>query len=328
MPSGKDAAATPPATTTEAVAAVTNATVATLPLDVTPEQSASDRSGSAAAALASTPLPSESTPSDDQSDRPREPRHRIIITRGEVKLGPEPLTRTVRVRVAPWRTRVLGDTILPTAPVRVGEREPIAAVRQRALAEQEARLPQTFRTADTRTGVTVELPATESAEALSWSGPEGATLLEARVVAGQAEVSWLTENAPVERVYRLLRRDRTVVVEVRVEPRSHDFTVRTLEGLRAWLRLGVQVLPAEILRTATPSEALPRYAWRAGSGAPRPSAWRDGGTAADPARPEVRIALGNAPGAVALQGCALLDQDTGWALLTDIRQAADRPLGE
>ncbi len=300
-----------------------------MPSDVTTGLAASGRSGGVDATPTSTPLPSEAARNDDPSDLPREPRHRIIITRGEVKLGPEPLTRTVRVRVAPWRTRVLGDTILPTAPVRVGEREPIAAVRRRALVEQEERLPLTFRTADTRTGVTIELPATEPAEALSWTGPDGATPLEARVGASEAEVTWVTENAPVERVYRLLRRDRTVVVEVRVEPRSHDFTVRTLEGMRAWLRLAVQVTVAELERSATTSPAAsPRYAWRAASGAPRPIAWRESETAAEPTRQEIRIALGNAPGAVALQGCALLDQETGWALLTDVRQAADRPLGE
>jgi hypothetical protein len=42
----------------------------------------------------------------------------------------------------------------------------------------------------------------------------------------------------------------------------------------------------------------------------------------------VDVPLGSVPGAAALQAGALFDLDTGWAILADVRQAADRPLGQ
>lgn len=291
-------------------------------------------SSSSGSEAASSDQPTGAAPSPlvvvplDQTGAAREAKHRVIVTRGEMKVGPEPLTRTVRVRLSPWRTRVLGDTILPTQPVRLKERESIEDVRLRLVAEQNDRLPVSFRETDARAGLVLELPAGDAAETVAWIAADGTEPAEFEVRGRSATVAWTMPHAPSERVYRLVRSDRTVVAEVRVEPRSHDFTLRTLEGVRPWLRLAVQIGATDRRPAGASADRAARYEWRAASGQPAPASWQDAGAGDDATRQEVRLALGPVAGAVTLQGCALYDRDSGWGLVTDVRQAADRPLGD
>lgn len=238
------------------------------------------------------------------------------------RVPPAPLTRTVRARLAPWRARVLSDRILPTAPMPVKHSEPVAALRARLLAEQEAKMPAAFREPVARVGVVLELPPGYLAADLLWRDEREIVSAGAEVRDGAAEISWPQQGPATERTLRLQRRDGAMVAEVRVAPFSREVIVRTSEDTRAWLLLAVRV------ESAANAAAENQFAWRTGAGAPIPVAWNRETKETSRNERSVTLPLGHAPGAVALQGCALLEASSGWALLTDVRQAADRPLGE
>ncbi|MBL9209631.1 MAG: hypothetical protein JNL92_04135 [Opitutaceae bacterium] len=241
--------------------------------------------------------------------------------------APVPLTRTVRVRVSPWRSRLLADSILPTAPTLMSQPEPVAVLRARLLAEQEARLPQAFRDVDGRFGVTLELDADIADEALTWLDEAGSPAENARVAGQQAEILWPASADETERVYRLTRRDGGMVAEVRVTGNGRDFSLRAIEQSRAWLRLAVRVTPSAAASAATSPDAK-GIEWRSAAAGPLPPGWRDAQDRGAADERSVEIPLGSVQGAAALQAGALFDSETGWAILADVRQAADRPLGQ
>lgn len=241
-----------------------------------------------------------------------------------VRAAPVPLTRTVRVRVSPWRSRLLVDTILPTAPTLMSQPEPVAVLRARLLAEQEARLPLAFRDIDGRFGVAIELGAEVADEALAWQDDAGSRLEFAHVSGQRAEILWEASTDETERLYRLTRRDGGTVAEIRVAGHGRDFSVRTMEESRAWLRLAVRVASPDGTSAALGASAK-GVEWRSAAAGPLPPGWREAG---NPAADEriVDVPLGSLPGAAALQAGALFDLESGWAILADVRQAADRPL--
>jgi hypothetical protein len=243
------------------------------------------------------------------------------------RAAPVPLTRTVRVRVAPWRPRLLVDTILPTEPKLLAEPEPVAVLRARLLAEQEARLPRAFRAPEGRVGVAIELGAEFADEPMAWLDDVGARPESARVSGPRAEILWPASADGNERVFRLTRRDGAMVAEIRVAGNGRDFSVRTMEESLAWLRLAVRVAPT----AAAPVEAeagAKGFSWRSATAGPLPPGWREGESPAAGDERIVEAPLGSVPGAAALQAGALFDVETGWAILADVRQAADRPLGQ
>lgn len=244
--------------------------------------------------------------------------NRAAETRSLVRALPAPLTRTVRVRVAPWRPRLLGDSILPTAPVPMRQAESVGDLRARLLAEQQSRLPGAFREPQSRVGVVLEWTETSATETLTWTNEAGAPARGGVVGGGKAEITW--ESTDAGQMFRLRRSNQSVVAEVQVTAAGREFTVRTAEDTRAWLQLTVATGGAE--------PVVSTLSWRTGTGAPMPTTWRQ--AEVESAHPEaaVLLPLGSATGAVALQAGALFDAGSGWALVTEVRQAADRPLGE
>jgi hypothetical protein len=218
------------------------------------------------------------------------------------------------------------DAILPTEPLRAGESETLAAVRDRVLAQQEAKRPLAFREPDVRTGVALVLPAVYPREVFSWVDADGVAVPHATVSEGCADILWPAENASVRQSFRLRRADGAIAAEVNIEPHSRDFTLRTADGIRAWLRLAVHLAPDGATSAPDPGTAGPRFSWRPAAGTAMPVTWL--AETGEPDALGVRVPLGSVAGAVSLQGCGLFDQATGWAIVTDIRQAADRPLGE
>jgi hypothetical protein len=244
-----------------------------------------------------------------------------------VRAAPVPLTRAVRVRVSPWRARLLVDTILPTTPTPMTKPEPVAVLRARLLAEQEARLPQAFRDVDGRFGVAIELSPEGANEALAWQDDTGSSPEFARVSGPRAELLWPASTDESERVYRLARRDGGMAAEVRVVGNGRDFSVRTMEESRVWLRLAVRVASSEAASPA-PGASAKGVEWRSAAAGPLPLGWREVENPSSANERGVDVPLGSVPGAAALQAGALFDLDTGWAILADVRQAADRPLGQ
>ena len=233
------------------------------------------------------------------------------------------LTRTVRVRFTPWRLQLLEDTILPTQPVRAGQVESVAALRQRLLAEQKARLPAALRESDVLNGVVLALPRELIDETMAWRDHTGAVADNSQVKNSRAEIVWTAENAPVEHPIRLMRANGDVVAEVRQEGATRELVVRTAEEVRTWLRWLVRAAEEE-----GPSERTsPRFSWRTSTGGPLPPGW-EAGVEGPRADYRLDLPIGGAMGSVALHRYALFDRVSGWALVSELRQAADRPLSE
>jgi hypothetical protein len=250
----------------------------------------------------------------------------VGLTPGSARAVPVPLTRTVRVRVSPWRARLLADTILPTAPMPLARSEPVALLRTRLLAEKEAHLPQPMREPRARWGLALDLGTTGAEEVLTWQDADGIRPEGSSATGGRAEVSWAPSPDGVERQFRLSRRDGAFVAEVAVAADGREFTVRTTEEMRAWLLLAVDVLSGD-RRAADQSGTSKPYVWRSGAADSPPSGWIEREDAFARGEAIAEVPLGGLPGAAALQGGALFDPESGWAIVADVRQAADRPLG-
>ncbi len=315
------AAAALPSSDAEGVAAKPEAKLATDATAPATSSSAATNPSSGESASAAAPA-SEANPSTPESPAPAAPLPTREVREAEAKsllrAIPAALTRTVRVRVTPWRTRLLGDAILPTAPVPLRQVEAVSELRTRLLAEQDARMPGAFRAPRGRLGVVLEFAADVATDALTWVDDAGAPADRGTVGRGRAEIAW--ESGQTEQVFRLRRADRSVLAELRVTGSGREFTVRTTDDTRAWLQLVVASSGAE--------PAVSVLSWRTATAAPMPVSWRLLEAEALRAEAGVMIPLGSQSGAVALQGCALFDAGSGWALVSEVRQAADRPLGE
>jgi len=234
------------------------------------------------------------------------------------------LTRTVRVRLTSWRLQLLEDTILPTQPVRAGQAEAVSELRQRLLAEQQARLPAVLRESEVLNGVVLALPLEQAGESLAWRDHRGAVAANSKVENGRAEIVWTAENAPVEHPVRLMRANGDVIAEVRQEAVTRELVVRMVEDVRACLRWIVRAYAQE---NGLSGDASPRFSWRASTGGPVPPGWEPGveGAGADH---RLDLPIGGTMGSVAIHRYALFDRVSGWALVGELRQAADRPLSE
>lgn len=239
------------------------------------------------------------------------------------------LTRTVRVRLSSWRVRLMEDSILPTQPLRAGQVEPVAALRQQILAEQKAKLPATLTQSEVLSGLRVQIAPSDFTDGLAWRDEQGAVIADSRVESGRAEITWAAANAPVDRPVRLSGRNGVVLAEARYEPQTRELVVRTAEETQAWLRWVIRAVPGDASRVPAGDTGnnKTRFAWRTGTGDPVPTGWHISDAADANADHRVDLPLGSVFGSVAAQSCALLDHVTGWALVTEIRQAADRPLG-
>jgi hypothetical protein len=277
------------------------------------------------------PVPAAPLPeAPAESPVPWEPRRAVapgpaVSTSGLIRSEPVPLTRTVRVRVAPWRSRLLADAIVPTEPMPVAQPEPVAALRARLLAEAEARRPEALRAPQGRWGVALDLGPLEPGELPVWRDADGVPPSGATVTGGRAEILWAPTAGGGERQFRLTRPDGLFIAEVRVAADGRDFTVRTNEETRAWLLLAVHVAPPHLPERGAGAAAKP-FAWRSGSGGSLPAGWREREGVAATGEAIAEAPLGSLPGAAALQIGALFDPESGWAIVADIRQAADRPL--
>lgn len=281
------------------------------------------QSETSASSVSSVPIPSSSA-ADDSSLKPM-----VNASPLAFRVSSARLTRTVRVRLSPWRVRLMEDSILPTQPLRAGQVEPVAALRQQILAEQKAKLPSTLTQSEVLSGLRVQIPPGDLTEGLAWRDEQGGVLAGSRVEKGLAEITWAAANAPVDRPVRLRSRNGVVLAEARYEPQTRELVVRTAEEAQAWLRWVVRAVPGDVSRSPAGSAAdgTGRFAWRTGTGNPAPAGWQATDATDATADHRVDLPLGSVLGAVAVQSCALFDRVSGWALVTEIRQAADRPLG-
>jgi hypothetical protein len=224
-------------------------------------------------------------------------------------------SRTVRMRFTPWQQRMLTDRIVPTEPVPVSRKASVGALRDRLRIAQDEALPLVLRGPQFQGGVMLELPAAESA-GLHWRDAQGATPPEASVQDGRAEVRWSSTLPSPGSHYFLCRADGSAVAILRTGADAEGWTLQTVEGLRAqpWLAFRHGGEGA-------------RFAWRAGAGAPLGPAWTESPERAASVR--VGVSLETLTGGVLPQSLAVLDRETGWALVGGVEFALEsRPSAE
>ncbi len=319
----------------------TAAATSTLPATASPSVSEVDGTQAATAVGLLDAVPVVATPRDVRpaDSAPLQPARNASesnansqvasVAAPALRMSSARLTRTVRVRLAPWRVRLMEDSILPTQPLRAGQAEPVATLRQQILAEQKAKLPATLTQSEVLSGLRVQIAPGDLTDGLAWRDEQGVVIMGSRVENGQAEITWAAADAPVDQPVRLSGRNGLVLAEARYEPQTRELVVRTSEATQAWLRWIIRAVPGDASKVPVgeAAGAKARFAWRTGAGDPVPTGWHASDAIDAAVDHRVDLPLGSVFGSVAAQSCALLDHASGWALVTEIRQAADRPLG-
>lgn len=215
--------------------------------------------------------------------------------------------QTVRVRVAEWRERLLGDAILPTAPMRAGQGNDVATLRRKMLAERRALMPATFSPVRERRGWTMEIDRPGAVPELRWRLPRGVELPGAVVRGRRAELAWTGGHQPPRGVYQLLDENDRGVARVEIEG-DGAMTTQMSGGVRGWFWVGVE-------RAVTEQADAARFEWRRMSGESLPLSWRP---SAEERGARIDIPLGASGGARQVEDIVLFDTVTGWAVSTQL----------
>ena len=269
--------------------------------------------------------PDVSTPPPDEPAHPAEPaaaaaaeESRAEQTRTVVVVH---YPRRVRIRVAPWQPRLLQDTILPTAPTRVGEDDALDVLRERLFRERQAQIPLTLKNPATRIGFALELPAeATSPSAPHWRDASGAKPAGGTVTGTHAEFFW-TDNSPPSADCMLLAADGRELARVTSEERG-SVTLATVAGTRAWPWLGIVRAPADDAGL-TATEWTTRLDWKVLSGAPARPTWRRDDRWLGDRGHRLDLILEERGIGPTTHALALVDRVTGWAIVTNVEQTQE-----
>lgn len=209
--------------------------------------------------------------------------------------------RVVRVQAGEWRVRLLGDSILPTQPMRAGAANTLDTMRAQALAERRAQLPAAFAVIRGRRGFAVE----SEADPLRWRVATGAETVFTWAKGNRAEISWPDGESPAPGIYEAVdEQGRTVA---RLEVGADRVPVMALaSGSRGWLRLELDgEATAFAGRRLTEETMPPGWFWTT-----------------DAHGAHLEIPLTTPPGTTEVETVALLDHKTGWAVVSPITLTA------
>lgn len=219
--------------------------------------------------------------------------------------------QTVRVRMSEWRERLLGDVILPTAPMRAGQGDAVATMRRKMLAERRALLPATFSMVRDRRGWTMEIDLPGAVPELRWRLPRGVEMPGAVVHGRRAELAWTGGQPPPRGVYELVDENARGLARVEIDG-DGAMTTRTSVGVRGYFSLRVE-------RAVSEQADAARFVWRRMSGEALPLSWR-------PSAAErgawIDIPLGANSGATQVEDIVLFDTATGWAAVAQFTREA------
>ncbi len=284
-----------------------------------------DRSRHQPAPSGATTVTSIVTTSDDPATNPSPDSAAPLTNNTDRIVGIEltPHSFRARLRVTPWQTRLLNDQILPTAPTRVGEGDAIAALRERLIRECRAQIPPMFNQPRTRIGFAIELfRATTTRPQPHWIGQSPTTTTSATVDATHAEISW-PDNAPPETACTLVTEEGRELARVTADDRG-AFSLATAIGLRGWAWIAVD-RPTGAEAHLTARDWTTRLDWRVVSGAPAAPTWRRDDHWLDDHGHRLDLDPGEKGNAPARRTLALVDRVSGWAIVSDIELAQERP---
>ncbi len=192
--------------------------------------------------------------------------------------------QTVRLRVLPWRERLMAETILPTMPVPVGSKEDKQALLREVLQTKGAERPATLQRPVMRAGMSFEL------------GEE------------KAEVTWREEAPEIEAISTVRTESGRRLAEVR-RAVNGEIGVSLADGVTA--RYWMAIEPAR--PDAALADGSPRFRWLRGV---------NGGRAgANGMRFEAVLSPREA--VVPVQFATVKDVVTGWARTAEVRMWAE-----
>ncbi len=237
---------------------------------------------------------------DESPDRASNPEAKVSPVVSEVMLlSPSSVAweRVVQVNAGEWQVRLLGDTILPTAPMRAGAEITLDSVRAQMLAERRVQLPAAFTPVRGRRGLLVE----SDAGRLRWQAKVGMSQVTMSANDWQAEISWPEGNPPAGVYEAVDERGRGVARLEVADDRS--LTVYLTEGTRGWLACAI-------------AGDVAAFNGRRFAGPGMPVGWR---WSADARGARVDIPLSVPADAAVVEAIALFDAASGWAAVSDIR---------
>jgi hypothetical protein len=231
-------------------------------------------------------------------------------------------SRRVRFRASPWQTRLLQDSILPTAPTRIGDDDAIEVLRERRYRERRAQTPFFFKQPRTRIGFVIELRDDNSEVPPHWHETTKTPTAQATIAADRAEISW-SGSPPAGAECTLLAADGSALARVTTDERG-TLTLIAAAGLRAWPWIGIE-RPETDDQRLSPAEWTTRLEWRVLSGAPSAPTWLRDDQWLNRRGHRLDLQPGDRSAGPATRALALVDRITGWAIVTEIEQFQEMP---
>ena len=260
--------------------------------------------------------------------------------RGPTLRDHEPLARKFRIRIAPWKSILVRDQIVATTPQPIDSPDETDDRRRELLEQQKKLLPDDLAYAIRWQGIGVSFGADAAGE---WRGENGVPVAGGGVGSGEAEIGWPEEELAQDReIHWMTARGREATVTT---TRTGEILVAAREGVRVWLWVAVELgapsaksehlldgakggrvvsLPQGAAQAWQVEDLVkPRWArsvqWRSfGSDSKstvgwRATQWKDG------AGRRLEMPLIADAGAQSGARPALVDETTGWALITTVR---------
>ena len=215
------------------------------------------------------------------------------------------------MRLGSWSLRVGRDVIVPTLPVRDGDKDPTDTMRRKLLEEQKARLSETLRRPSLRCGFAFKYAAGAKVQPLRWVTERVSVGLVQTVKDNRAELGWNVVSPPRGCVMTLAYADGAEAARVEFDSDGRA-TVALRPELRAVLWLGAMYAEADNLRVGSVS----RYAWQVVRGPLASSAWAYDNRWLEGAGCRLDLVLNGANPATTQ--IVLVDQVSGWQLGTEL----------
>ena len=237
--------------------------------------------------------------------------------------SPAASSHRVRFHATPWRPRLVQDSILPTRPTRIGEDDTVDVMRERLFHERQLQLPVTLKNPAAQCGFAIEFPAAATgAVPPRWRDHTGAAPADATVLGTRAEFSW-PSAATAQFDCTLLADDGRELAHITGDPRT-GVTLLMVSGVHGWPWIAIERAPADNARIAATAWAA-RLDWQALAGASLPSSWRRDDHWLANRGHRLNLTAGDRETGPIARTVALVDQVTGWSIVTDLEVVQESP---
>jgi hypothetical protein len=278
-----------------------------------PENTANGSSAAASSgAAASVDGAGDKTPDSAPGQEAPKKTGRTARAKGVVQGEPLPAGMQVMgsVKLGVWRLRLGRDAIVPTMPLRDGDKDPAETLRRKMIEDQKLRLPATLKNPKLISGFAFKFAAGAKVRPLRWSS-ESRLGLTLTVQDNRAELGWALASTPSEVVFTLAYADGTEAARVEFD---HDgrATVAVKLDLRAVFLLSTSYAEADLLS----SSAASGVAWQVVRGPLASTAWSYDSRWQEGTGCRLEVVLtGVNPAHTRI---ALVDQASGWQLATEL----------